>query len=314
MYRESVCVIGGGGFVGRHLISRLAAQGRQVRVASRRREGAKHLLVLPGVRVDELDVHDETVLTDWAAGADAVVNLAGILHGTPQVFEKVHVELPAKLVAACRRQGVGRLLHMSALGADPEARSVYQQSKGRGEELVREAGLNDLATTIFRPSVIFGPGDSFLNLFAGLLKLAPVVPLAGASAHFQPVFVGDVARAFADSLDDPGCFGQTYNLCGPRVYTLAQLVRMAGRAVGRAPGVIPLNETLSFWFAAAMELKPGRKIMTRDNHYSMLTDNFCPDGFPARFGSATGLESVIGYLNEENPRTGYDLFRRRARR
>lgn len=313
MSQETVCVIGGSGFVGRHLASLLAAQDKRVRVATRRRERAKHLLVLPTAEVDELDVHDETALGEWIAGADAVVNLAGILHGTPRDFERTHVELPAKIVAACLARGVGRLAHMSALGADPEARSVYQQTKGRGEQRVREAG-GHLAVTVFRPSVIFGPGDSFLNLFAGLLKLAPVVPLAGASARFQPVFVGDVARAFAQALDDPRCAGRTYNLCGPRVYTLERLVAMTGRAVGRDPLILPLNETLSYLFASVMELKPGRKIMTRDNHYSMLTDNVCPEGFPALFGDPTSLESVIGYLNEENPRSGYDLFRCHARR
>lgn len=313
MSQETVCVIGGSGFVGRHLASQLAAQGKRVRVATRRRERAKHLLVLPTVEVDELDVHDETALADWIAGADAVVNLAGILHGTPRDFERTHVELPAKIVAACLARGVGRLAHMSALGADPDARSVYQQTKGRGEQQVREAG-GQLAVTVFRPSVIFGPGDSFLNLFAGLLKLAPVVPLAGASARFQPVFVGDVARAFAQALDDPRTHGQAYNLCGPRVYSLEQLVRLAARQVGAAPVIIPLNETLSYLFATGMELKPGRKLMTRDNHYAMLTDNVCPEGFPEVFGAPTELEAVIGYLTEQGPRSGFDLFRCHARR
>lgn len=314
MSQETICVIGGGGFVGQHLVSRLALRGKKIRVAARRRERAKHLLVLPSVQVDELDVHDEVALGDWTRGADAVINLVGILHGGPKAFEQAHVELPGKVVRVCRDGGIGRLLHMSALGADPNARSVYQQTKGRGEQLAREAGQGDLAVTVFRPSVIFGPGDSFLNLFADLLKLAPVVPLAGAAARFQPVYVGDVAGAFAQALDDPHCAGQTYNLCGPKVYTLEQLVAMTGRAVGREPMIIPLNEGLSYLFARFMELKPGRKLMTRDNHYSMLTDNVCPEGFPEIFGTPTGLEAVIGYLTEDGPRSRFDLFRCHARR
>lgn len=314
MSLNTVCVVGGGGFVGHHLVSRLAAEGKRVRVPSRRRERVKDLLVLPSVTVDELDIHDETALTGWLRGADAVINLVGILHGDAQAFERAHVDLPAKLARACRQLCIGRLAHMSALGADATSRSVYQQTKARGEQALCEAAGADLAVTVFRPSVIFGPGDSFLNLFADLLRLAPVVPLAGAAARFQPVFVGDVARAFSQALDDPRTHGQTYSLCGPTVYTLEQLVRLTARQVGASPLIIPLNESLSYLFAAGMELKPGRKLMTRDNHYAMLTDNVCPEGFPALFGAPTALESVIGYLTEQGPRSRFDLFRCHARR
>jgi NADH dehydrogenase len=201
---------------------------------------------------------------------------------------------------------------MSALGADSNSRSAYQRSKAEGEALVLKAA--DLDVTVFRPSVIFGPGDSFLTMFAQLLKLAPVVPLAGASARFQPVFVGDVARAFADALDKPESFRLAYNLCGPKVYTLAELVRLTARALGMTRFVLPLGNTASYWFARMMELKPGDKIMTRDNHYAMLTDNVCPAGFPALFGQPTALESVIGYLREAHPRRHYHGFRSQAGR
>lgn len=314
MSLETVCVIGGGGFVGHHLVSRLAAAGVKVRVSARRRERVKDLLVLPTVSVDEMDVHDEAALADWLRGADAVINLVGILHGDAAAFEQAHVELPGKIVNACRQAGVGRLLHMSALGADAGSRSVYQRTKARGEARVRDAQGADLAVTVFRPSVIFGPGDSFLTLFADLARLAPVLPLAGAAARFQPVFVGDVARAFAQALGDPRTHGQAYNLCGPTVYSLEQLVRLTAGQVGASPVIIPLNETLSYLFAAGMELKPGRKLMTRDNHYAMLTDNVCPEGFPEIFGAPTELEAVLGYLTEQGPRSRLDLFRCHARR
>jgi NADH dehydrogenase len=249
----------------------------------------------------------------------------GILHETASAgadsararrgsFQHAHVELPHKVVQACRAAGVPRLLHMSALGAEPASRSAYQRSKAEGEALVLKATGPQLQVTVFRPSVIFGPGDSFLTMFARLLKLAPLVPLAGAAARFQPVFVGDVARAFADALDNPATFGQRYNLCGPRVYTLAELVKLTADTLDMTRLVLPLGNAASYLFARLMEFKPGNKLMTRDNHYAMLTDNVCPEGFPALFGKPTALESVIGYLREADPRRAYHGHRSRAGR
>ena len=308
---QNICVLGGGGFVGAHLISLLAVRGHRVLVPTRRRERSKHLLVLPGVEVVEADIHDPATLQTLFTGKDAVINLVGILHETQRGgFEHAHVELPRKVVAACAAAGVRRLLHMSALGADPAAKSRYQQTKGAGEALVREMQ----GATVFRPSVIFGPGDSFLTLFADLLKLAPVVPLADAGARFQPVFVGDVARAFGEALERPETNGQRYDLCGPSVYTLAELVRLTAATLGLRRAVLPLGNTASYGFARLMELKPGAKIMTRDNHYAMQSDNVCPSGCSQPFGDPTALESVIGYLREAGPRRGYMNFRTHARR
>jgi NADH dehydrogenase len=320
---KTLCVLGGGGFIGRHLVALLAARGCRVRVPSRRREDARALLVLPGVEVVEADIHDPASLRALFTGVDAVVNLVGILHETAAgrvepakaqrgSFRHAHVELPRKVVSACRESGVGRLLHMSALGADARSPSAYQRSKAEGEALVLAA--DDLAVTVFRPSVVFGPGDSFLTMFAELLRLAPLVPLADAAARFQPIYVGDVARTFADAMDMPETFGRAYNLCGPQVYILADLVRLTARTLGLRRWVLPLGQAASYGFARLMELKPGTKIMTRDNHYAMLTDNVCPEGFPALFGQATPLESVIGYLHEAHPRRDYPGFRARAGR
>ena len=321
---QNVCILGGGGFVGHHLVALLAARGLNVRVPARRREAVKDLIVLPTVEVVETDIHDPASLGNLFSGIDAVINLVGLLHESDSgksdgpsarrgSFQHAHVELPRKVVQACKAAGVLRLLHMSALGADLNSRSAYQRSKAAGEALVMQAA-DDLAVTVFRPSVIFGPGDSFLTMFADLLKLAPVVPLAGGNARFQPVFVGDVARAFAEALDMPDSHGQAYNLCGPKVYTLAELVRLTAASLDMCRLIVPLGETRSYLFARLMELKPGAKIMTRDNHYAMLTDNVCPDGFPALFGQPTALESVIGYLKESDPRRGYMAFRTRAGR
>jgi uncharacterized protein YbjT (DUF2867 family) len=322
---QDICVLGGSGFVGHALVALLAARGRRVRVPTRRREEAKDLALLPGVEVVEADIHDPDRLRALFAGMDAVVNLVGILHETDAggadtgkarrgSFRHAHVELPGKVVAACRQAGVSRLLHMSALGADAASPSAYQRSKAEGEALVLMANDDGLAVTVFRPSVIFGPGDSFLTMFARLLVFAPVLPLAGAGARFQPVYVGDVARAFADALDAPESRGQRYSLCGPRVYTLAELVALTAGALDMKRLVLPLGRGASYWFARLMEWKPGRKIMTRDNHYAMLADNVCPEGFPPLFGKPTPLESVIGYLREADPRRHYPGFRKRAGR
>ncbi len=324
MASKTVCVIGGSGFVGHHLVALLARRGYRVIVPAGRREPVKDLAVLPTVEVVQANVHDAAALQELLRGVDAVINLVGLLHETAAgpvdspraqrgTFHHAHVELPRKIVLACLAAGVPRLIHMSALGADPASRSAYQRSKAAGEEAVRNAP-QPLMTTLFRPSVIFGPGDSFLTLFANLLRMTPVIPLAGGRARFQPVFVGDVARAFADALEQPETVGQTYSLCGPKAYTLAELIQLTAGELGLRRWVIPLGPTLSYWFARLMELKPGRKIMTRDNHYAMLMDNVCPTGHPPHPACTTALESVIGYLREQGPRRAYHRHRAKAGR
>lgn len=315
MTGRNICVLGGGGFVGSHLVPLLAARGHCVRVPTRRRERCKHLWPLPGVEVLECDIHDPARLGEVLTGMDAAINLVGILHERkPGDFQRAHVELPQRLIDACTAKNVPRLLHMSALGAEAGSQSRYQQSKGAGEALFRDQPN----ATVFRPSVIFGPGDSFLSLFADLLRLAPVVPLADAGARFQPVFVGDVARAFADALARRDTLGQRYDLCGPGVFTLAELVQLTAASLGLRRRILPLGKTASYWFARLMELKPGAKIMTCDNHYAMQTDNLCASGQPGGcvqpFGAPTALESVIGYLTEAGPRRDYTGFRAHAGR
>jgi len=259
----------------------------EVTVPTRRRERAKHLIVLPTVDVVEADVGAPGVLERLAKGRDAVVNLVGILHGN---FERAHVELPRSIVSACRASGVQRLLHMSALGAAPDAPSAYLRSKARGEELA--LGAEGLAVTVFRPSVVFGPEDRFLNIFARLARYLPVLALACPQARFQPVYVADVAQAMARALVDPDAHGKRYELCGPREYTLKQLVEYACAASGRHRLVLGLPPSLSYLQARLLEWSPG-PLMTRDNYYSMQVSNVCARDCTLPFGlEATALEAV----------------------
>jgi len=309
----TVCILGGSGFIGRHVCHALAAAGYRIRVATHDRERAKEqLILLPTVDVAVANIHDPAQLEAFVRGADAVINLVGVLHDGRgnRSFQSAHVELARKVVAACRSRGIGRLLHMSALASARDAPSRYLRTKGEAEAIVRESGL---AWTLYRPSVVFGPGDSFLNLFATLLRFSPVVALACPGARFQPVFVEDVAAAFVKGLADLGSFGKSYDLCGPRVYTLRELVEYVGKVTGRRRPVVGLNNALSYCQALAMELLPV-KLMTRDNYYSMKVDNVCGCGFP--FGIApAALEAVApSYLGRRTPRARYQEFRERGHR
>lgn len=309
---EKICVIGGSGFVGRHLCQQLAARGYRVRVPTRERERAKALTMLPTVELVVADVHKPDVLAAVVAGCDAVINLVGVLHdaGGARGFQAAHVGLANKVVAACRAVGVRRLLQMSALAAAPDASSAYLRSKGEAERIVLGSGLD---VTVFRPSVIFGPEDSFLNLFAGLLRIFPVFPLGSPKARFQPVYVGDVAAAFVHALTDITSCGRRYDLCGPQRYTLRELVAWVGRTTGCPRPIIGLNRTLSYCQAFAMELLPV-KLMTRDNVRSMEVDSVCDCAFP--FGiRPQALETLApGWLVDDTPRGRYDRMRSRAGR
>ncbi|HTS55447.1 MAG TPA: complex I NDUFA9 subunit family protein [Burkholderiales bacterium] len=316
MLLQNVCVIGGSGFLGRHVVHRLAAREIFVRVPTRRRERSKELILLPTVDVINADVHDPKTLERLVAPADAVINLVGILHETRgETFERNHVELPRKIVDACRATGVKRLVHVSALKAAFDAPSAYLRSKAEGESQIHAAQAIGIRTTILRPSVIFGRDDSFLNLFARLARLLPIIALASPQARFQPVFVEDVARALSGCLTDSHAFGRTYDLCGPKAYTLRQLVEYVCRTLGVQRRIIGLNEPLSLLQAALLERLPGR-LMTRDNVYSMRADSVCDCAFPELFGiSPMPVEAVVPqYLAGVTPRTRYRWFRYRARR
>jgi NADH dehydrogenase len=300
-----IAVLGGTGFVGHSLCARLAEAGHDVRILTRRRERHRDLLVLPTAQVVEADVHNPAVLRRELQGQDAVVNLVGILNEpgrAGQGFERAHVELPAMVVQACREAAVPRLLHMSALPASPTGPSDYLRSKGRGEQLVHVAGSGALHVTSFRPSVIFGPRDSFTNRFAALLRRVPwVFPLACPDALLQPVYVEDVVHALVAALDRHETFGQRYNLCGPQAYRLQEIVAYLARVTGLRRRILPLGRGLSYLQAALLQFAPG-KPFTPDNYRSLSVASTCPAGFPPVFGiTPARFEDIVpGYLGRSS--------------
>ncbi|MEX0449104.1 complex I NDUFA9 subunit family protein [Spiribacter sp. 221] len=315
---QTVCILGGTGFIGRQIANRLANTPVHIKVLTRRRERNRHLLPIPNLELIEANVHDREDLFHHLEGVDAVINLVAILNEENKPgrrFEDVHVHLVEKLLGACRDAGVKRLLHMSALGADINGPSRYQQTKGEGERLALAANGDDLAVTVFQPSVVFGPSDSFLNTFASMLRLAPVMPLPTPKARFQPVYVDDVAAAFEKAMADRNTFGRTYELGGPETYTLEELVRYVAALMGVKRAVLGLSDGLSRLQGRIMQRMPG-KPYTYDNYLSSQVDNVCHhNGLPDLGIHPTALEAVApGYLGGRRSRDRYDEWRREAGR
>ena len=318
---NNILVLGGSGFVGRSvcdkLVERSNGAGGRITVPSRKPARAKHLQMLPTLHLVEADVHDPAQLRALVEGVDAVVNLVAILHGSEAAFERAHVALPRTLVAACAAAGVRRVVHVSALGISdsnepgaPAAPSLYLRSKTAGEAVLRAAALD---LTLLRPSVIFGEHDRFLNLFATLQSVFPIMPLAGAQARFQPVWVQDVAQAIVACLDRPDSIGQTYECAGPQVLTLRQIVEAAGRWSGHARRVIGLPEGLARLQAGMMERLPGEPLMSRDNVASMRVPNVATGRWPglAALGiTPASMEAVVpGYLSAHQGIARLDRWR-----
>ncbi len=275
--QRSVLVMGGTGFVGRHVCEKLCRAGWHVTVPTRKAQQARHIQHLPGLTVREADVHNAATLERLVRGHDAVVQLIAILHGTEAAFERVHVALPRQLAQACENSGVKRVVHISALGVSPEGPAMYQRTKAKGEAVLREAGLD---LTVLRPSVIFGAEDRFLNLFAQMQKWLPFVPLAGAHARFQPVWVEDVASATVYALQQPRTVGRTYECAGPEEMSLAEIVRFAGKASGHPRPVFGIPAWAGRAQAWVMEHLPGGPLMSRDNLDAMKVPNVASAGLP----------------------------------
>jgi uncharacterized protein YbjT (DUF2867 family) len=285
---RSICVLGGSGFVGTHLCAALARDGWRVVVPTRNPVRAQHLAPIPSLRLVAADIHDPGQLAALCADQHAVVNLVGILNERGRSgsgFARVHVDLVRKLVDACRRQRVDRLLHVSALNADADrGPSHYLRSKGRGERVVREESGDDLRWSVFQPSVIFGPGDDFVNRFARLLKSIPFgLPLARPGARFAPVWIGDVVAAMRRTLADEGTAGECYELCGPERFTLREIVCLVRDRLGLARAVIGLPDVAARLQAAVCDFLPGKPFST-DNYRSLLVDSVCKVNGLARLG------------------------------
>lgn len=295
-----ILVIGGTGFVGRHLAAKLATAHQDVVVPTRRYVQGRRLQTLPGVTVMEGDIFDDMQLDGMMRGCDAVVNLVGILQGGRgkpygAEFARAHVELPERVAQACRRHNVRRLLHMSALGADSNGPSMYLRSKGDGQAAVRKvfAAWGQPGVTIFQPSVIFGSDDKFTNLFAGLARWFPLIPLAGAHTRMQPVYVGDVVDAIEHALWDRRTYGKSYPLVGPQVFTLGEIARLSATWGGHPRPVINVPSVFARLQAGVMECLPGPTLMSRDNLDSMKIESVSPEPIASELGVVpTGMEAV----------------------
>lgn len=310
-----VCILGGTGFVGRAIVYRLARKGLHMRVLTRSRDSNRDMLVIPGIELIEYDSLDKGRLADAFAGMDAVINLVGILNENGhdgKGFFRVHSELAKAVINACAESGVRRLLHMSALNADAsKGPSFYLRSKGEGENYVHTFAKGRVAVTSFRPSVIFGPGDSFFNRFAALLRFMPgLMPLACGNARFAPVYVGDVADRFVHALENKSTWGKHYDLCGPGEYSLLELVRYTARQAGLRRFIFSLPDSLSRAQAMLMEYLPG-KPFSLDNYRSLKLDSVCS----GEGRESTSIEAIVpGYLGTKNRSLRYDRYRKIARR
>lgn len=317
---KRIAILGGTGFVGRSLCNRLSQEGYELKVLTRSREyNRDDLIVLPGLELVQTNIHDPEKLKLHLSDCDAVINLVGILNekgNSGKGFKHAHVELVEKLISACNENGIKRLLQMSALNADAtNGKSHYLRSKGEAEDLLH-SNNSRINVTSFRPSVIFGKHDSFFNRFAGLLKITPLFfPLACHATKFAPVYVLDVAEMMARSLNDPKSYNQRFQLCGPKTYSLKDLVNYTAQTLGLKRTIISLNDILSRIQATFFDFVPGKPFST-DNYLSAKTDSVCECNDLARYNiQATAIESIVPqYLNNTSNRSAYMQFRIESRR
>lgn len=329
---NKVCILGGTGFVGSALVSKLAAQGIKTRLISRRPERHRDLLVLPNVEVVEADIYDFNRLSYYLHDVDAVINLVGILNDNTldgAGFRKVHVDLPKMIVQACQKNDIKRLLHMSALHADAgKAPSHYLRSKGEGENHLHIYGDKGIQVTSFRPSIIFGPGDDFFNRFARLIKITPlIIPVPRANSRFAPVYVGDVADSMVKHLTNPDSNGLRIDLCGPHEYSMMEIMEFTASVIGVKRKFIALPDRLSRLMAHSSDIANSIPLLTPamsmlipgfkearfsiDNYRSLLIDSVCEDAETQK----TSIEDIVPkYLGETHNQDSYNRYRVQARR
>ncbi len=310
-----IVLLGATGFVGRHLLPELASAGHQCLVLCRYPPACRDLALIPAVELKQADVHDAAVLKKQLEGADAVINLVGILNESGRKgkeFHQVHVELTEKIIAACRETGVRRLLQLSALNAG-KGDSHYLVSKGQAEDLIKQA--TDLNSTIIQPSVIFGEGDAFFNRFAILLRLMPIMPLACPQARLQPVWVGDVVKAMTIALDDPETVGRTLVMVGPVDYSLKELVEWTAVTIGLKRRIVGLPDVASRIQGRLMDFVPGKPFST-DNYRSLQIDNTSTENSLWSFGIRPhAVESIVPtYLADPIHQDRLNRFRNSAGR
>ena len=292
---HKVCIIGGTGFVGHHLIPKLANAGIACRIPARRPHRYRSLEVQQGCELTMLENLEVESLKHHFDGCDAFINLLGILNESSNCsFEEIHVEAPKKIMEAAQQSGVKRLLHMSALNADEtDGVSNYLKSKGKGENLMLVQNSGAVRVTTFRPSVIFGDNDSFMNRFAQLLMIPGPLPLACADAKFSPVYVGDVTAAFLKTLSDASTFGKSYELCGPRTLTLREIVEYIAQIKGTHKNVIALGDAMSRLQAKILGVMPG-KPFTMDNYNSLQQPSVCTHNGLQQLGiTATDMDAIV---------------------
>ncbi len=311
---QNVCLIGGSGFLGTELADQLSRHGTdgnvKITVLTRDDRRTKSLRVVPTVNVVQVNPYDPAALSRAFENQDVVINLVGILNNSVGgTFEEAHVTLAQNIVTAATEQNTSRLIQVSSLHADAEnGPSDYLRTKGKAAQLLKDSGL---PVTIFCPSVIFGNGDGLYTRFANLLHAMPFMPLACAEARFAPVYVGDVAKAIVDSLDDPSTIGQSYNLCGPDIYTLQEIVEYTASVLEIKRKIIPLPNAIAKVQAFMMELIPG-KPFSRDNYKSLQVDSICEN---TDSHQPTSVQKIVPtYLGKMNRQSRLQHYRELARR
>ena len=310
MLIKKIVVLGGTGFVGSSLCNRLSKEGYQIKILTRNREyNRENLILLPNVDLIETDVGNLNNLNQHLIGCDMVINLIGILNERGNVgdgFKKVHVELIKKLIKACEKNGIRRFMYLSALNADSKnAKSFYLKTKGKAEELLHSNKIG-MKVTSFRPSVIFGKSDSFFNRFANLLKMTPIFfPLACYKTKFAPIYVLDLVEMVIKAINDSSSYDRKFNLCGPKIYTLKDLVAYTAKTMDKKCIIIPLNNFFSLMQAKIFDFIPGKPFST-DNYLSAQTDSICKSNDLKLYNiNPTPIEDIVPkYINTYN----YDSF------
>lgn len=316
MRYKSVCLLGGSGFVGKHIASRLTAKGYHVLILTSRASHCNELRVLPNLNIIEIDIHNQSQLNTATANVDMIINLVGILNEKQHNgdgFRRAHIQLVHKIISACHYNKITRLIQMSALNADAShGTSHYLRTKGEAENLIHSFST-DIDVTSFRPSVIFGTDDSFFNRFASILKLSPLIfPLACAQAKFAPIHVEEVAEFFVDAISNKASFGKRIDLCGPETYTLKELVCFTSQQIGRKHWIISLPDSISKLQANLLEYVPGKPFSV-DNYNSLKVDSICHQR--QLYTARNSIQSIVpGYLGQKNKFYRDDQFRQHSRR